>query len=67
MPKFLEDELSKEYGNNPHAKYGILNKIGVVKGNKETVNYRELEAKYSAVLVVGKIWASALRRLKKLE
>jgi hypothetical protein len=28
MPKFLEDKLRKEYGNNPHAIYGTMNKIG---------------------------------------
>lgn len=36
MPAFLENKLKKEYGNNPKAVYGTLNKIGAMKGNKET-------------------------------
>ena len=36
MPEILERKLKKEYPNNPHAVYGTLNKIGAMKGNKET-------------------------------
>lgn len=36
MPRILEEKLKKEYPNNPHAIYGTLNKIGAMKGNKET-------------------------------
>ena len=36
MPKFLEEKLKEEYGDNPHAVYGTMNKIGAMKGNKET-------------------------------
>ena len=34
--KKVETKLKKEYGNNPHAVYGTLNKIGLMKGNKVT-------------------------------
>ena len=48
MPKFLEDKLRKEYGNNPHAIYGTMNKIGAMHGNKETAKGREMNKKHAA-------------------
>lgn len=48
MPKFLEAKLKKEYGDNPHAIYGTLNKIGAMKGNKETKKGRAMEKKHEA-------------------
>lgn len=47
-PLFLEKKLKKEYGNNPHAIYGTLNKIGAMKGNKETAKGRRMEKKHSS-------------------
>lgn len=46
MPKFLEDKLKAEYGNNPHAVYGTLNKIGAMRGNKETAKGKAMERKH---------------------
>jgi len=46
MPKFLEDKLRKEYGNNPGAIYGTMNKIGAMKGNKETAKGVQMEKKH---------------------
>lgn len=46
MPKFLEEKLEKEYGDNKHAIYGTMNKIGAMKGNKETAKGREMEKKH---------------------
>ncbi len=43
MPKILEDKLKREYPNNPHAVYGTMNKIGAMKGNKETKKGRAME------------------------
>ncbi len=48
MPKFLEDKLRQEYGNNPHAIYGTMNSIGAMHGNKETVKGQQMEAKHNA-------------------
>jgi hypothetical protein len=48
MPKFLEDKLRAEYGNNPKAIYGTMNKIGAMHGNKETAKGREMERKHEA-------------------
>ena len=43
MPKILERKLEKEYPNNPHAVYGTLNKIGAMKGSKETKKGKAME------------------------
>lgn len=43
MPKKLEEKLKKEYPNNPHAVYGTLNKIGAMKGSKETAKGKAME------------------------
>lgn len=48
MPKFLEQKLKKEYGDNPHAIYGTMNKIGAMKGNKEISKGRDMERKHDA-------------------
>ncbi len=46
MPQFLEKKLKNEYGDNPHAIYGTLNKIGAMKGNKETKKGKSMEKKH---------------------
>jgi hypothetical protein len=50
MPKFLEKKLKAEYGDNPHAIYGTLNKIGAMHGNKETAKGKAMEKKHEAKL-----------------
>lgn len=46
MPKFLENKLRSEYGNNPGAIYGTLNKLGAMRGNKETAKGRRMQAQH---------------------
>ncbi len=46
MPKFLEDKLRAEYGDNPHAIFGTMNKIGAMRGNKETAKGKAMERKH---------------------
>ena len=55
MPKFLEDKLKAEYGNNKHAIYGTLNKIGAMRGNKETAKGKQMERKHAADVKKGKV------------
>jgi hypothetical protein len=45
MPAKLESKLKKEYPNNPSAVYGTLNKLGYMKGSKETAKGRALDKK----------------------
>lgn len=46
MPKFLENRLKKEYGENSDIPYKIMNAQGYMHGNKETDKGREAEAKH---------------------
>lgn len=46
MPKFLEEKLKKEYGDNDHAIYGTMNKLGMMHGNKETKKGKLAEKKH---------------------
>lgn len=48
MPRFLEARLKKEYPGNNHAVYGTMNKIGAMKGSKETPLGREMDRKHAA-------------------
>lgn len=49
MPLFLEKKLEKEYGKkDKHAIYGTMNKIGAMKGNKETAKGKAMEKKHKA-------------------
>lgn len=47
MPRFLEQKLKKEYPDNPSAVYGTMNKIGAMKGNKETKKGKQMEKKHA--------------------
>jgi len=49
MPAFLERKLKKEYGDNPGAIYGTMNKLGYMKGSKETAKGRKAEAQHKAI------------------
>lgn len=48
MPKFLEEKLKKEYGDNEHAIYGTMNKLGYMHGNKETKKGKNAEKKHES-------------------
>ncbi len=47
MPHFLEAKLKKEYPNNPGAVYGTMNKLGYMKGNKETKKGKAAQKKHN--------------------
>lgn len=47
MPKFLENKLKAEYGDNKKAIYGTMNKIGAMKGNKETAKGKAMAKKHA--------------------
>ena len=47
MPKFLEDKLKKEYGAKSNIPYKIMNKIGAMRGNKETAKGRSMQKKHT--------------------
>lgn len=48
MPKFLENKLKAEYGANSKIPYMVMNKIGAMRGNKETAKGEAMERKHAA-------------------
>jgi hypothetical protein len=46
MPKDLENKLKKEYGKNSDVPYKIMNKMGVMRGNKETPKGKAMESRH---------------------
>lgn len=48
MPKFLERKLEKEYGKGSPIVYATMNKLGYMKGNKETKKGVKAEQKHEA-------------------
>lgn len=46
MPAFLDKKLKKEYGTDSKIPYKIMNKLGVMKGNKETKKGKKEEKKH---------------------
>ena len=50
MPKFLEAKLKKQYGAKSKVPFKIMNKIGAMKGNKETPKGAAMQAKHSMKL-----------------
>ncbi len=46
MPKFLENKLKKEYGAKSKVPYMVMNKLGAMKGNKETAKGKAMEKKH---------------------
>ncbi len=53
MPAFMEAKLKKEYGGNDKAVYGTMNKLGFMKGNKETPKGAAAEAKHDKKSMLG--------------
>ena len=52
-------KLKKEYGANSSIPYKVMNKIGAMKGNKETPKGAEMQKKYTEKHVRGKIKKAA--------
>ena len=46
MPAFLEAKLKKQYGAKSAIPYKIMNKLGAMRGNKETAKGRAMERKH---------------------
>ena len=46
MPKFLEKKLKARYGEKSDIPYKIMNKMGAMRGNKETAKGRAMTKKH---------------------
>ncbi len=53
MPEFLEKKLKQEYPGNPNAVFGTMNKLGYMKGSKETSKGVAAEGKHKRDLLAG--------------
>ena len=47
MPKFLEKKLKKEYGAESDIPYKVMNKMGVMNGNKEIAKEMQIASSSS--------------------
>lgn len=47
MPAFIEKELKAKYGGDSAVPYKIMNKLGVMKGSKETAKGRSWDKKHA--------------------
>jgi len=47
MPAFLERKLKAQYGADSDIPYKIMNKMGVMHGNKETAKGRAMARKHA--------------------
>jgi len=54
MPKFLEDKLKQQYGQNSDIPYKVMNSIGAMKGNKETPKGAQMEKKHMQDMLTRK-------------
>lgn len=50
MPAFLEKKLKSEYGASSKIPYMVMNKLGAMRGNKETAKGVAMEKKHEAKL-----------------
>jgi hypothetical protein len=47
MPKFLEKKLAARYGKGSPAIYKIMNKLGYMRGSRETTKGRAAQRKHT--------------------
>lgn len=47
MPAFLERKLKREYGENSHIPYAVMNAKGYMSGPNETAKGAALERKHN--------------------
>jgi hypothetical protein len=47
MPAFLEQKLKQQYGANSSIPYKVMNKLGAMRGNKETAKGRAMAKKHA--------------------
>jgi hypothetical protein len=46
MPAFLENKLKAEYGATSPIVYKVLNRLGALRGSRETAKGRAMQAKH---------------------
>jgi hypothetical protein len=46
MPEFLEKKLKKQYSSESKIPYKVMNKLGYMRGSKETAKGKAAQAKH---------------------
>jgi hypothetical protein len=64
MPKFLENKLKREYGENSAIPFKVMNQLGAMHGNQETAKGREMERKHEADMKTGKVEHEPMREMR---
>ena len=64
MPKFLEDKLKREYGENSATPFKVMNSIGAMHGNKETAKGAAMEKKHEATMKTPKASVEPMREMR---
>lgn len=64
MPKFLEKKLKKQYGSDSAVPYKIMNKLGFMRGSKETAKGKAASKKHSAKM---RGMGGSIRRKRMME
>lgn len=64
MPKFLETKLKKEYGEKSTVPFKVMNKIGAMRGNKETAKGKAMQEKHDKEVKKAKPAKSHMRELR---
>ena len=62
MPAFLESKLKQRYGANSAIPYKIMNKLGYMRGNKETPAGAAAQAKHDRKYSAKAMKADLLRK-----
>jgi hypothetical protein len=55
MPAFLEAKLKREYGEGSSVPYKVMNKLGAMRGNKETAKGKRMQKKHDAKMHGGEM------------
>ena len=66
MPKFLETKLKKEYGENSAVPFKVMNKIGAMRGSKETEKGRAMEAKHEKDTAMSKATKASAEPMREM-
>jgi hypothetical protein len=60
MPAFLENKLKAEYGAKSPIVYATMNKLGALRGNRETAKGRAMQAKHDRDAATARATGAAI-------
>lgn len=65
MPEFLKKKLKKRYGAKSKIPYKIMNKLGFMRGSKETAKGKAAEKKHKAKISRRRSGSKAVQSFEK--